>query len=202
MRQLPLLLSVLGACGLPHVDPLPRTDDQSTRTTVQVASWCAMKGGAYGTGVVMSEDRIITAGHVTSCPDFPTVIAMVNGRAWTLIEDRNDLIFGDGTDLASLRTAGALDRFGLGVAPPVIGPDPGYNDVVCAQTLRGRTCGPLVGMGVLELPTRHGDSGAPIYDLDGRLVGIVVSGDEDERGTLDSLYTGYVGSQLDWLEGT
>jgi hypothetical protein len=82
-------------------------------------------------------------------------------------------------DIARLEIASA-ERFLIPAAPPALrAPDPG--DEVCAE-MAGEpgslsVCGSIASDWTVArtMHTQHGDSGAPVFDRDGILVGLVVS---------------------------
>lgn len=224
MRKLPLLTATLAACGrLAHVPPAPRSSVARRVTVVRVSTSCAepdytspewnsdvpgqsdmapwieWEPPGFGTGVVISENAVLTAAHVVRCPIIPdVVVTMPDRKRWIMQVDRDDAMFGDGTDLAHLEAIGAYDRFGLNIPPPTIAV-PGYSDYVCVQPYgRDEECGSIVGRDTVNVATRPGDSGSPVYEAGGQsagaLVGLVVAG----GGGL----TQFVPLNVSWLEGT
>lgn len=202
MRFLPVL-AVAACARLPHVDPQPRTPRQQTAAVARVDVACAAddfdpwSASRTGTGVVISERHILTAAHVVRCPTIAQVWATLdNGRRLMMVVERDDSVFGEGTDVARLEIASA-DSFRLGLAPPRLdraGPGSGlFASVRGGQQLRGmyRGHGGLVD----GMVTRPGDSGAPVYDAAGALVGIVIEGDS-------RAITRYYPIDERWLEGT
>lgn len=214
MRLLLLLLLSLAACfPLQHVDPAPRAAGAQDGTVVRVDVDCSepapFKTGdpddprapdpdivwrvGYGTGVVVSEKHVLTAAHVVFCPVIPTSwITLPDGRRFQADVTIDAAMFGDGTDIARLELVGDADRFNLGVAPPALGRE---GDHACILTLRGRACGRLHGMYV-DAPTYPGDSGSPVYDTRGHLVGLAVAGDATHTTTRFVRVTPW------WLKGT
>ena len=218
MKKLILLLPVLFSCTLPHVDPRPREPDDATLATVTIESSCSeadpfntgpdvlpghhgpdisWHASDVGTGVVISENRVLTAAHVVECAIIPTVhVTLSNGRVLRMNVERDDAMFGAGADIARLEMASA-DTFGLGIAPPALDGTAGR---WCALTTHGQVC--ANGSGNLMTPdkydddrTRSGDSGSGVYNAEtGGLVGLVVAGD----GTSTRIVR--VGAY--WLEGT
>ena len=203
MRLLIPLLLVLGACGtLDHIPPHTRSEAQSQATVVQVHSNCNSvigAAGSVGTGLVISEAHVLTAAHVVFCPSIPAVTAYLPARdrffQMEVIEDA--AVFGDGTDIAKLRLVGAYDRFKINVAPPAIGV-PHLGDTLCIHFVgRPEACGifdPEDGKLWVDAPSREGDSGAPISNEDGELVGFVHGGDGTD--------TDFTPVTQHWLSGT
>lgn len=202
MRTL-LPLIVLAGCGtLAHIDPLPRTIDQQYATVVQVESVCGgvANTDSWGTGVVISENSVLTAAHVVFCPDIPTVrVYLPSGKSFQMEVVEDAAMFGDGTDVARLRTVGAYDRLNVHVPPPEL-TKPLLGDTLCIQTFdHGQRCGrfePQDGKLWVQAPTYKGDSGAPVYEPNGGdLVGIAV-------GSTDEGWTHFIPLTAHWLSNT
>lgn len=197
MHRLPLIVAFMTGCGtLPHVEPQVRPPAAQAATVVVVESTCPSPYETIkdGTGVVISDNSVLTAAHVVRCADIPHVElwTATGGHFWMDVV-RDDAMFGDGTDVARLRTIGAYDRFGIKVPPPTLGV-PGYDDTVCAQPYgRKPTCGDIEAQNTFRAETHPGDSGSPVYD-DGKLIGLVVAGGDG--------YTEYVPVDSTWLQGT
>ena len=212
-----LLLLCLAGCSLfplKHVDPAQRAAGAQDGTIVRVDIDCSepfpFKTGEPGdpnlfepdivwigprtaTGVVVSERHVLTVAHAVFCPTIPTaVVTMPSGKQWRVDVTIDAGMFGDGTDLARLELVGDADRFDLGVAPPKLGR---IGDRACVLTRRGRACGDLHGPYV-DAPTYKGDSGSPVYDMGGDLIGLVTSGDDDHTVTRFVRVTPW------WLKGT
>lgn len=138
---------------------------------------CGDDGDAWasdriGTGIVISARHVLTAAHVVRCPGLPIVHATLsNGRRVRMVVERDDVMFGEGRDIARLELASAY-ALGLGIAPPRIAPsnaDTGYGGVALAS---GVAIGTFIGFDEVEVPSAPGDSGAGVYDFCGELVGI------------------------------
>lgn len=226
----PIILVLVAACALPHVPPAPRSPQEAglavARLYVECSEPSPFKTGEpgdphqfdpdivwraprAGTGVVISENRILTAAHVTTCPTFPTIVAtLANGRSYLMNEERNDIMFGDGVTDAARLVLASSDRFHLNVAPPTI-VEPHVGRPLVAYPFRrpavtGTFDGDATGAGIpagyegiaLDMATRPGDSGAPVYDASGRLVGLVTGGDGHTTRFV-RIEPGH-----DWLKGT
>lgn len=207
-----VLGAIAAACiRLAYVAPLSRLQETQAAAVVRIGVSCVDHGPqdlsavavrpaddgaimwrpyAEGTGVVVTERHVLTAAHVVDCPVPPAVtLLLADGRRFSAVVVRDDARFGDGRDVALLEIATA-ERFGLGIAPPNVGALAGE---LCLSLARGRTCGERApvdsttrGVVVIDAATRHGDSGAGVYNADGELAGIVVS-----SGTADAHeYTG------------
>lgn len=218
------LLLLLTACvHLPHIDPESRTPDQEAMTVVHLEVSCTDPnpfktgepgdphaldpdidwGSKSGTGVIISERHVLTAAHVVQCPTIPVVIATLPDGRWQFMDVvRDDAMFGNGDDLARLEIASA-DTFHIRVAPPRLvswwnrpGPGTGmFIPLFRREPVRGLYRG---YRGIVDgATTRHGDSGAPVYDANGDLVGLVVA------GPADGSYTKFFPILDDsWLAGT
>jgi S1-C subfamily serine protease len=151
--------------------------------------------GKRGSGVIIDARHVLTAEHVVSCPDLPEVeVTLANGKHMRLNVEAE----WRGRDIARLVIASA-DTFGDIPPPPMSAP---RTDAVCAApstpTAEG-TCGTVeqtytepqcqgsmlqhwcydVALTLRVLP---GNSGAPLYDTNGTLVGIVTGGQFNKDG--------------------
>ena len=128
----------------------------------------------YGSGVLVSDDDVITAAHVTTCVTIPTVhVTLSNGIRRRMFLVKEDL----DSDVALLRTL-ANEPFYHGVAPPVSGmyeylADGAVSCSASAWPRRERKCGEAVTPSRLAFPAPNGNSGSGVYDQGGRLIGIV-----------------------------
>lgn len=196
-------LILLAACGtLPHITPAPRDGAAQHATVVKVTSNCeqptnladySFYESKTATGVVVSGKHVITAAHVVRCAQIPSVrITFADGEEMPMWVERDDAMFGDGKDLSRLVVKGAYDRIST-VPPPKLGyADPG--DVACIQFAdRPSACGRVLHKHRLDIATRPGDSGAPVY-VGEILVGVVTHGNGHT--------TVYLPADVSWLEGT
>jgi hypothetical protein len=113
-----------------------------------------------------------------------------------MVVTHDDVVFGSGTDVARLEIASA-EHFGLNLAPPAVGDGWPVNfpSTWCAYLLDGVQCGRAERSSERFVArTEPGDSGAGVYDAEGRLVGIVVEG--------SATRTKVVPMSTRWLEGT
>jgi hypothetical protein len=187
-----LLLILLVACRLPHIEPAPRMPWQQHASDVRVESSCGEFGNnGSGSGVIISERHVLTAAHVVSCSSLPYVhVTLASGRRLRMIVERDDLMFGSGTDVARLEIASA-EWFDVGIAPPALGTLVG-GMTVCLMAGCGRAY--PYDRGLVEVPSSPGDSGLGVYDWYGRLLGIVVR--------TDGHWTRIEPISTYWLEGT
>jgi S1-C subfamily serine protease len=184
----------------------PRQLDTQGDTVVEVETLCVVDdpfehdgkieiGGGMGTGVMLDGRHVLTADHVVACGYLPDVhVVTSTGRRLRMVVRRED----PSTDLALLEIASG-DTFGA-IAPPIIGPRPHVGDTICkleAVPARGGDCGTVTDLRDTadsdvghDAPTHHGNSGGPVYDPQGRLIGItteLLMPDGDHGGRFTSL---------------
>lgn len=195
MVKLGLVLVLMSACALPYVKPQPRTPEVAQRAVAKLELVCQHDGIVYRdpvvfTGVVISERHILTAGHAVVCPVLPKIRATLSdGSVQRLYVERDEYSFGDGRDIARLKLNSA-GGFGLHIPPPELASGRG----VAVAWLHGiRVSGMFVGTTVAVAGGKPGDSGAGMYDADGRLIGLVTGGGKSHMN-IQSVDTS-------WLEG-
>jgi S1-C subfamily serine protease len=170
------LALVSGCCSRPAVQ-VPRGPAVTQQElAVEITRACATSSGVavgFGSGALISESGVLTAGHVVFCPGVSTIVVTRPGAMHVAQVHSLDL---EG-DMAIL----VLDSKVPGVPVAKIGPRPKVRDRVCVATARperARPCGMITGYDTLPGDVRHtartvkGNSGSGVYDLKGRLVGI------------------------------
>lgn len=163
-----------------------RSIEQQSVTVVQLSVSCsnyAPGARAWGSGVIISKTQVLTASHVVDCisPADGT-----SGHVLNMFASQPDNIgrplkletMSLTSDIARLRIAD--DGEWYGVPELRLGPAPAGTEV-CIETgvpHRDRHCGTVErsvpvphGMS-FSMPVEPGNSGSPIYDRRGRLVGI------------------------------
>lgn len=147
----------------------------NTNPSPRVINW----GGGTGTGVIIDNRHVATAAHVVGCVTIPYIKVTMPDGTW---RGMNVISANDDSDLAILEIDSA-DTF-PGPQPPEYGPRPEVGDHVCSVTAypkHAEYCGDVTR--VRESPVGNdieasftvlpGNSGSPVYDVEGRLVGIV-----------------------------
>lgn len=130
-----------------------------------------------GSGVLIGPDRLLTASHVVACGDGDPMLIIVELHGASTLAGVE--VMSTGADIARLQTLDKLEFFAV-----LIGPKPEIGDTVCvaagAPLGRTRRCGPVErfdadasGDIVHAVVTEPGNSGAGVYDAEGRLVGIL-----------------------------
>lgn len=194
-------LCMLGCVGYAKLPEVARMMGPSQLdTVVKVESFCLADdpfeggtmhfGGGIGSGVIIDARHVLTASHVVGiattenhwrpCPYLGAFdVTTPKGKRLRMVVVRED----DDADLALLEIASA-DSFGP-IAPPIIGPVPPIDASVChvnAFPNQDANCGTVNTHYVspsnnveASFPTHHGNSGGPVYDDKGRLVGITTA---------------------------
>lgn len=179
------ILPLLVACvSLPVVPAAPRGYAERERAAIRLDVACESTGGHTGSGVVTDERHALTAAHVVACPEMPLVIATTaDGRRLFVVVTKED----HARDFAVLELESG-DRFHLDVAPPLRAPAV-VGSHVCSETaipVRGSNCGPVIAaypdFAHVAAVVMKGNSGSGVYDMAGRLVGIVVNMTADWMG--------------------
>ena len=179
-RSIPavLMLLLLSCMGRPH--RLGRSAAVQNETAVAVSVICADASIYIGSGVALPDSRVLTAAHVVNACGSRGMIAILATQGETsllvqveAIAPRADVVRLEPTEL------GGPDLRG----PPVeLGPLPNPGEPVCvaaANPYVARRCGYVEYRADEPHGIRHsvivepGNSGAGLYDCDGRLVGIV-----------------------------
>lgn len=162
-----------------HVPPAARSISDAVRSVVLVEVTCAegeaWSRSGHATGVIVSERHVLTAAHVTACPEIPTVYVTFRGVRWRAVVELEDT---DG-DLARLELATAETFHLTDIPPPILG-DVRDGDAFAYLWPRyssARGHGLTGSRWVYDMRTRPGDSGAPVYNAAGELVGLVRAGD-------------------------
>ena len=142
--------------------------------------------GSSATGVLIGEDLVLTAGHVGERPGRVAYIELADGR--TFKGRALGQVFQDGVDVGLIRidtegeelpkmAFGAIDDVAQGDWVVVLGHaslTPDNTDEAALPAARVgrvlRISGPRLDV---DAPFDSGDSGGPVVDLDGRLLGIV-----------------------------
>lgn len=194
------LVEVTSGCGMVrYVPPHLRSIADQELTAVSVSSSCVLNDptlqpgespdlphdhftqlwGRIGSGVIVDERHVLTAYHITTCPDFPAVdVVLSDGRHFFMAVQKED----EGADLALLVISSA-DYFHVNVAPPIVAGPPVAGDALCVAAAYPRRewhCGfvdsvhdDARGPDVeLIASSKKGNSGGASYDSLGRLVGI------------------------------
>ncbi len=183
--------------------PAPATIAESIREHLPAARACtvALKLGGLATGVVISEDGLLlTAGHVMQDWDFakPIDVVFADGTTTKAKPIGSDIE----ADLALLQLEGpgpwktatlppdtaTSDESAPDVGSPVffIGYPGGQDALPFLQVRTGRVLtlskkGDRTDVLTADCPIQPGDSGGPLFDLKGRLVGIGSTAHEDIR---------------------
>jgi serine protease Do len=135
-----------------------------------------------GSGVIVSRDGyVLTAGHVSGKPKTPVTIVMPNGRRLRGVSlGANNQI---DSGMVKITTSGDYPFVPLGTTATLatgqwavaLGHPGGYQEMRPPVLRLGRILhvqgGPR-GVVATDCPLINGDSGGPVFDLDGRVIGI------------------------------
>lgn len=139
------------------------------------------QGNSQGSGVIISEDGyVLTAAHVAGKPNLDATVVLSNGRRYrakTLGMNRNvdaGLLKitdepAEGWPHASIGESGRLAEGSWCVA---VGHPGGWQEKRGSVVRVGRVLAMLPGTIVTDCSLIGGDSGGPLFDLSGRLIGI------------------------------
>jgi len=166
-------------CASPLARLRTRTVMQQYQTTRAVMVTCPQPDGTasvrFGTGVMVSDHQAMTAHHVVDCPG---AIILMDGSLEP-VQMRVELRDAN----ADVVRLGAIEGYPFDAAPVRVGLKPAPGDTICivsAIPRVGRRCGEVQWYTDDGFPdimhnviTEHGNSGGPVYNLDGDLVGIV-----------------------------
>lgn len=152
-------------------------------TCIETTTAGAMYRVHMGSGVIVSEDVVLTAAHVASCPDGQKMFAET-----VVMPNESDMYTAE-TEMLYLQRDVARVKLSfkkLEDVPPVhLGPRPAIGDTICAATAVpdwGRACG-VVGPSGSNLTdsinistlVQFGNSGSGVFDSHGRLIGLVIT---------------------------
>lgn len=196
------LLVTLVAMALAGCAPAPRPEalrgpKGQADTVVRVEVFCLVTDpyvtdrvittGGTGSGVLVAPDRVVTAAHVTECDYLADIhVTTSDNRRFPVRVDR----FDRAADLVSLRVSSAVDTI---IAPQIASPPRQGSEVWLRYAVpeRGSTSGIVLGADGDRVAhtalTRHGNSGGPVYDAEGHLVGIVTTLSAELGGAFVSL---------------
>ena len=145
---------------------------------VEIDAACPGEVAHHGSGVIIAPNRVVTAYHVAPCGN-ATILATTFAHRIVPMRVEAALVDADVVRLVS------SDPDPFGNVRAVVGPPPAPEDVVClsvAAPARSYRCGPVMSLESgpsdnldYRARTEHGNSGSGIYDLRGRLVGVVTA---------------------------
>ncbi len=176
LRATALLVVLTGAVCCATVSiPDPRSPRDQYAAGVSITTSCDGVPKHTGTGSLVSDDRVLTALHVVHCDEGELSIVIDAGDG--PVEAKLEIVM-PMHDLARLRVTGNLDKWFTPVqvgSPPPIGAKVCWAAVVPRPTYR---CGTSQGLRAgtyiwIDGMVEHGNSGSPLYDASGKLVGVV-----------------------------
>lgn len=196
------LVALVATCGACVSESFPsRSAKARSDAAVFITAFCEDGRSWHGSGAIVSSTMVLTAFHVVNCqgPGNFTVDPGDGRKRVARVESALPQI-----DTARLIVDGDLSPWATKV---VIGPRPQIGEEVCEATGWPRwtyRCGLIQpqreegGQFRFEFMTEHGNSGAGIYDHNGRLVGVVSEWRSCEGG-VDCGGTAYPLQGYEWL---
>ncbi len=181
-----LLLTACSACAgfSPNIGQTPR---QQHDAMVLIKKTCSDGRVGLGSGLMISEDRVITARHVIKCdvmPGVPIQLDAARIEVFASPDDTLDAVLevetSDLHDLARLQLPNK--KLGKYFTPIRVAPMPGIGKKVCAVSAWPRPsykCGeaqfPIRGKLLVNFAVERGNSGSAIFNEYGNLVGIITN---------------------------
>jgi S1-C subfamily serine protease len=157
-----------------------------------------------GSGVVVGRQEVVTAAHVVTCEEGkpPTLVQVdATGNGTWLVATPDAVL--PTRDIARVHVLGDLGEW---YHPFTLAPEPEIGDELCEAAVEPRwdyRCGKVESVSDtsirVSMVIEPGNSGAAVYDVEGRLVGFTVSGYTCQG---DVYCTGNIAraSGLDWLQ--
>jgi S1-C subfamily serine protease len=186
--MLAAVAATCASCASAAIAPALRSprEQHAAGVLIKVACASASEGAIsvhlhYGSGVIVGDHEVLTAGHVAHCDDNEVMAMTVDPGDGTDRDAELDVLV-PRADVARITVGADLSKW---FTPVRIGPVPQVGDRVCEVSAAPRwtyRCGvaqiPEEGTSDgdvhIEMTTEFGNSGSALYDADGNLVAIVV----------------------------
>lgn len=189
---------------LPRVSGPVETPRQQEEGSVDINVTCPDGKKYAGSGVVVGRQEVVTAAHVVTCDEGrpPTMVQVDASGHGVWLAATTDVVL-PMRDIARVHVLGDLAEW---YHPITLAPEPEIGDELCEAAVEPRwdyRCGKVESVDDMHVRVsmviEPGNSGAAVYDVEGRLVGFTVTGFTCQGGVY---CTGNIAraTGLDWLQ--
>lgn len=195
------------SCVAPHIPRVTgpaETPRQQEEGAVDINVTCPDGKKYAGSGVVVGRQEVVTAAHVVTCDEgrSPTMVQVDATGHGVWLAAVPDVMLPT-RDIARIHVLGDLSKW---YHPLTLAPDPDIGDELCEAAVEPRwdyRCGKVESVSDtnvrISMVIEPGNSGAAVYDVEGRLVGLTVNALTCQGGVY---CTGNIArvAGLDWLQ--
>lgn len=215
IRQFPRTSPGSGAGGASMGSVGPASSSQSSGVVVVDTTLGYQQARAAGTGIVVqSNGLIVTNNHVVQGATAITVTVVNSGRTYTasvvgtdaahdiavLKVNANGLTTVSTSSTANVTVGESIlavgNAGGTGVPTAATGTVTATNQSITATDQNGQNPENLTGLIETSAPIQAGDSGGPLYDSQGKVIGIDTAAATNRRGATTAGYAIPIGSAM------